>query len=115
LPLGGLLSGFFGGLSGHQGALRSAFLIRLGLSKEAFIGTGVVIACMVDVTRLLVYGAAWDSARTNGPLMLCAALSAVLGSWLGKKLMPKISIASVEKAVALLLFGLGAALAFRII
>jgi uncharacterized protein len=26
LPLGGLLSGFFGGLSGHQGALRSAFL-----------------------------------------------------------------------------------------
>ena len=38
LPLGGLLSGLFGGLSGHQGALRSAFLIKAGLSKEAFIG-----------------------------------------------------------------------------
>ena len=34
LPLGGVLSGFFGGFSGHQGALRSAFLIRAGLSKE---------------------------------------------------------------------------------
>ena len=56
LPLGGILSGFFGGLSGHQGALRSAFLLKSGLSKEQFIGTGVVIACMVDVTRLLVYG-----------------------------------------------------------
>ena len=33
LPLGGFLSGFFGGLSGHQGALRSAFLIRSGLTK----------------------------------------------------------------------------------
>src|SRR5262245_4915249 len=55
LPVGGVLSGFFGGLSGHQGALRSAFLIRSGLSKEAFIATGVVVACMVDVSRLAVY------------------------------------------------------------
>ncbi len=31
IPLGGALSGFFGGLSGHQGALRTAFLIRTGL------------------------------------------------------------------------------------
>ena len=32
LYLGGTISGFFGGLSGHQGALRSAFLIKCGLS-----------------------------------------------------------------------------------
>jgi hypothetical protein len=44
LPLGGVLSGFFGGLSGHQGALRSAFLLKCGLTKEGFISTGVVIA-----------------------------------------------------------------------
>jgi len=37
LPIGGLLSGFFGGLSGLQGALRSAFLIKAGLEKESFI------------------------------------------------------------------------------
>lgn len=36
IPLGGALSGFFGGLSGQQGALRSAFLIRAGLKKESF-------------------------------------------------------------------------------
>ena len=47
LSAGGLLSGFFGGLSGHQGALRSAFLIQCGLSKEQYIATGVVIATMV--------------------------------------------------------------------
>jgi uncharacterized membrane protein YfcA len=33
LVLGGMLSGFFGGLSGHQGALRSAFLTKVGLSN----------------------------------------------------------------------------------
>ncbi len=50
IPLGGILSGFFGGLSGLQGALRSAFLIRAGLDKDQFIGTGVVSAVVVDVS-----------------------------------------------------------------
>ncbi|MBP9706372.1 MAG: sulfite exporter TauE/SafE family protein [Oligoflexales bacterium] len=31
LPIGGFLSGFFGGISGHQGALRSMFLLRSGM------------------------------------------------------------------------------------
>ena len=52
---GGLLSGFFGGLSGHQGALRSAFLIKLNLTKEAFIATGIAIACIIDISRLGIY------------------------------------------------------------
>ena len=55
LPLGGILSGFFGGLSGHQGALRSAFLIKAGLSKESFIATGIVVSMFIDFTRLSVY------------------------------------------------------------
>src|SRR5687767_6758155 len=53
--VGGALSGFFGGLSGNQGALRSAFLIKAGLSKDVFIATTVVISCFVDFTRLTVY------------------------------------------------------------
>lgn len=36
LPFGGLLSGFFGGLSGNQGALRSIFLIKSQLDKKEF-------------------------------------------------------------------------------
>ncbi|MGJ8664467.1 MAG: TSUP family transporter, partial [Marinicella sp.] len=60
LPLGGLISGFFGGLSGHQGAFRSLFLLKAGLTKEQFIATGVMVAVMVDITRLTVYGQAVD-------------------------------------------------------
>ena len=65
LPLGGVLSGFFGGLSGHQGALRSAFLIKAGLSKESFIATGIVVSMFIDFTRLSVYASkittyTWD-------------------------------------------------------
>ena len=63
---GGILSGFFGGLSGNQGALRSAFLIKAGLSKEAFVGTGTVSAVIVDIARLLVYGASFHTFRIAG-------------------------------------------------
>ena len=40
LALGGLLSGFFGGLSGNQGALRTAFLIKAGPLKRSLYRNG---------------------------------------------------------------------------
>jgi uncharacterized membrane protein YfcA len=102
---GGFLSGFFGGLSGHQGALRSAFLVRSGLGKEAYIGTGVVIACMVDVTRLSVYaeriGGHW--AELDVPLLVCATLSAFLGAFIGNKLLKKITLTFLQYMVGILL------------
>jgi uncharacterized membrane protein YfcA len=48
LPVGGLLSGFFGGLTGQQGAFRSAFLVQDNLSEKAFIATNAAIAALVD-------------------------------------------------------------------
>ncbi len=42
LFIGGLLSGFFGGLSGHQGALRSAFLSKTGISTQAYDATNAI-------------------------------------------------------------------------
>ena len=78
LPLGGVVSGFFGGLSGNQGAFRSAFLLGAGLGKETFIATGVVLACVVDVTRLGVYaGMAGSHLITdNAGLVVAASLEA---------------------------------------
>jgi hypothetical protein len=114
LPLGGLLTGFFGGLSGHQGALRSAFLIRAGLDKESFIATGVVIAAGVDITRLFVYSKRFLAADLgrNGPLLAAAVLAAFSGAVLGRRLLHAVSLRSVEIAVAVLLvlvaLGLGA-------
>jgi uncharacterized membrane protein YfcA len=57
---GGVISGFFGGLSGHQGALRSAFLIKFPLSKEQFVASGIVIACLIDSMRIGTYALSFD-------------------------------------------------------
>ena len=106
LPLGGLLSGFFGGLSGNQGALRSAFLIRSNLSKEAFIASGVVIACLIDISRLSIYSkhVFFNEHPFNYPLIIAATLAAFAGAFIGNKLLKKVTIKTIQLLVALLLF-----------
>lgn len=117
LPIGGLLSGFFGGLTGHQGALRSIFMIKLGLKKEVFIATGVLIACMIDITRLGVYGEklsgfSWEE---NYPYILSATLAAFAGAFIGNKLLKKVTLQSLQIMVAIMIIIFSFALALGII
>ncbi len=112
MPVGGLLSGFFGGLSGNQGALRSMFLIKAGIGKEKFIGTGVVLAVMVDLGRLLVYGfglcAVYGKALSGaGGIVVAATVSAFLGAYIGKGLLKKVTLRMVQVLVGVMLVFLG--------
>ncbi|MEI6021263.1 MAG: sulfite exporter TauE/SafE family protein [Bacteroidota bacterium] len=102
LPLGGALSGFFGGLSGNQGALRSAFLLRAGLNKESYIATGVLIACMIDISRLSIYAASFNQnlLEVDPILMIAATLSAFAGAFIGNRLIKKVTIQSFKYFVA---------------
>jgi uncharacterized membrane protein YfcA len=117
LPLGGLLSGFFGGLSGNQGAFRSAFLVKAGLEPRAFIGTSVVIAVLVDLARLAVYGTAVRGATDAlaNPdmtrLVGTAIGAAFLGSYLGSRLVRKVTLGTLQRIVAVLLVLVGLGLA----
>jgi uncharacterized membrane protein YfcA len=105
LIIGGLLSGFFGGLSGNQGALRSAFLIKIGLSKEAFVGTAVVVSTFVDFTRLGVYATHFEESGlfNNLELVIWATLSAFAGAFLGNKLLKKVTLGFLQIVTAILL------------
>ncbi len=108
LPFGGLLSGFFGGLSGHQGAFRSMFLIKAGLTKQSFVATGVVIAVMVDCARLGLYGMHLGTqAGIDWLLVAAASLSAFMGAYLGRKWLEKITLQTVRYIVSALLLAVG--------
>lgn len=120
--LGGAFSGFFGGLSGHQGALRSAFLLRAGLTKEQFIATGVAVAVIVDLARLLVYGVSffgrgWDSLRAHGgvSVVIAGCLAAFLGSIVGARLVRKVTMPGLRRVVGVMLLILAGALAAGVI
>ena len=115
LPLGGVLSGFFGGLSGNQGALRSAFLLKAGLTKEAFVATGVVAAVIVDAVRLVTYGTsimADHLARSQEMLMtvVIGTICAFAGSFVGKRVLQKITLRTVQLIVAVAMLVIGAGL-----
>lgn len=112
LPLGGVLSGFFGGLSGMQGALRSAFLAKCGLTKEAFIATGVVAACLIDATRLGMYGRmlASESGRLDYGVLAAAVVAAFVGAWLGNRYLKKMTMQAIQTLIAVLLFAVAVSL-----
>jgi uncharacterized membrane protein YfcA len=105
IPWGGLLSGFFGGLSGHQGALRTAFLSKAGLTKEAFIATGVTVAILVDLSRLTVYGSEiLDNPKSiNYGIVFSATACAFAGAIIGNKVLKKISFKTLHNIIGIML------------
>jgi hypothetical protein len=114
LVLGGVLSGFFGGLSGNQGAFRSAFLIRAGLGARAFVGTNVVCAVIVDTVRLAVYGVSFVT-RLGLPgeimgVVAAATGCAFLGAWVGARALEQVTLRALRLAVAGMLAVVGVGL-----
>lgn len=105
LPLGGILSGYFGGLSGNQGAFRSVFLLKCNLSNEQFIATGVILACLVDTARISVYGINLFNKETINelPILIIAMLSAFLGAYISKKFIHKVTINIIRTIIVIML------------
>jgi uncharacterized membrane protein YfcA len=110
LLLGGILSGFFGGFSGHQGALRSAFLAKVGISAQAFVGTNAAIGFMVDMARIATYaslfllaGATSPIGSDQWPLILSGILAAFIGVVIGKRFLHKVTMQAIQTLTGLLL------------
>ena len=121
LPLGGILSGFFGGLSGNQGAMRSPFLVKSGLDTKAFVGTNAVCGFIVDIVRLTVYGATFyttNFTQIGGDiwkLVLLAVVFAFIGSFVGSRLVKKVTLHTVQYVVGVMLMVVGVGLATGLI
>ena len=88
--VGGFGSGFMGGLSGHQGALRAMFLSRRLTNKMSFAATASVLALCVDLTRIPIYlyyrsDEIWEHLQLTGLLVLAALIGVRVGKkWLLK-------------------------------
>lgn len=119
IPFGGALSGFFGGISGHQGAFRAAFLSKAGLTKEQFIGTSNAVSLVVDLARLTIYlyiASALSGERNKflvafsegRDLLIVGIVFAFLGTYLGRQLVKKTTITGIQRTVGVLLFIMGA-------
>lgn len=107
--IGGTLSGFFAGIFGVGGAIRSTFLTAFDLPKSIFLFTSGVIGFLVDSSRLTQY---FLSDIQLSQLLLSSVLLSILvsllGAYLAKKLVNKIPQDKFRQfiAIALLLVGL---------
>jgi uncharacterized membrane protein YfcA len=117
LPLGGILSGFFGGLTGNQGAFRSMFLIRANLTKNQFIATGSAFSFFVDLTRLSVYfkNISKMEIGNNISLLIFASASALIGVLIGNRVLKKVDMKVIRYLVAVMIFVMGTMLILGII
>jgi len=115
---GGILSGFFGGLSGMQGAFRSSVLIHSSLGKEAFVGTSAAISSLVDLARLIIYGTALHILlvfKAEYTLVAALTLTAFFGLLIGKLYLKKVTISFIKRLVTCLLYIFGLLLCLGII
>ena len=109
MRIGGSLSGFFGGFSGHQGALRALFLSKLKMEPIVFVATTAIISLLVDLTRVSVYfSGSWLSNYYPTYIMIYCVPSALAGTLIGRKYIQKVNHArlSIIVGVALLAMGL---------
>ena len=110
LPLGGFISGFFGGISGHQGALRSAFLSKTEIEKHVFIATSVSIALLIDLVRVSSYFQISNYEMLPWIMIAVGVFFALCGTFFGKRYFDKKQNVNIRLLVSVFLFLIGAAM-----
>ena len=105
---GGALSGFFAGMFGIGGAIRSMFLTAFDLPKAVYIATAGAIGLLVDSTRIITYftgGATLPKELWYG-LLLFIPIS-FIGAQIAKRIVDKIPQNKFRVMVAVFLFAIG--------
>jgi hypothetical protein len=105
---GGALSGFFAGMFGIGGAIRSAFLSAFNLPKAVYIATAGAIGLLVDSTRIITYfagGATLPQELWLGLFLFIPA--SFVGAQIAKRIVDRIPQQSFRIVVAIFLLLIG--------
>ena len=104
----GAISGFFGGLVGNQGGVRSAALFGFELGQKEFVATATGIAIMVDIVRMPVYIATQGAELFSiWQLILVGTIFVLIGTFLGGWFLNKIPEKLFKKIVCVIIFFIG--------
>lgn len=97
---GGFGSGFMGGLSGHQGALRAMFLSRRIPDKMSYAATASILALCVDLSRIPVYLAyRSEDIYSHYSVIIVLVISALIGARVGKRWLKSLKSGLIRSGV----------------
>jgi uncharacterized membrane protein YfcA len=105
--LGGSLSGLSAGLLGTGGAIRGITMTAFKLDKNKFIATSAVIDLGVDFSRTIVYFFNGYIHRHDLYLIPILIVVSIIGTWIGKKILNKISQDQFRNFVLVLILLIG--------
>ena len=106
---GGVLSGLSAGILGTGGAIRGITLAAFKMKKDKFIATSAVIDLGVDFSRTIVYyfnGYIKSELLYLIPILIVVG---ILGTWIGKLILNKMSQEQFRYIVLFLILGIGLA------
>lgn len=106
--LAGTMSGFFGGIVGNQGGIRSAALMGFQLSKESLVATATATGVIVDAARMPVYLV--SQGRALIPLaiyILLAIIGCLVGTFWGVRVLERIPAQWYKRVLSSLICALG--------
>ncbi|MGY8909680.1 MAG: sulfite exporter TauE/SafE family protein [Flavobacteriales bacterium] len=105
--VGGSLSGLSAGLLGTGGAIRGITLAAFKMDKNKFIATSAIIDLGVDFSRSIIYYFNGYMHKEHLYLVPILIVVSILGTWIGKKLLDKISQEQFRAIVLLLILVIG--------
>ena len=112
--IAGACSGFFGGLVGNQGGIRSAAMLGFELPKESFVATATAIALVVDASRMPVYVVVQrQQVAAIWPLILLAVAGVVAGTLAGDRLLKRVPEQQFKQVVGAMILVLGIVVLWR--
>jgi uncharacterized membrane protein YfcA len=110
---GGAIAGFLAGLLGTGGAIRGATMVGFNLAKNAFVATSAAIDFAVDASRTLVYAKQGYLSGDLYPHIAGLAVVAILGSYLGKLILSRMTQEQFRNIVLILIIGVGLFTVYR--
>ena len=105
--IGGSLSGLSAGLLGTGGAIRGMTMAALKLDKNKFIATSAVIDLGVDISRTIIYFLNGYVHKEDLYLIPVLIVVSIIGTWIGKKILHRISQDHFRNFVLVLILLIG--------
>lgn len=107
--IGGSLSGLSAGILGTGGAIRGITLAAFKMDKNKFIATSAVIDLGVDFSRSVIYYFNGYMHKEHLYLVPILLVVSIVGTWIGKKILDKITQEQFRNFVLFLILGIGIA------
>jgi uncharacterized protein len=112
--VGGALSGFFGGLVGNQGGIRTAAMLGFEVDKRQFVATTTAVALVIDAARVPIYLTVEAQELVNLSMIIGIAIAGVvLGTLFGEKVLARVPEQRFRTIVGTLLLLLGLSILIR--